>query len=194
MKDQVVIRTSKVVLRPKRREDVEEDYAWRSDEGLAELDAAVPLRQSFQEFARRYDEESRFPTPWSKRFSIDTIDGKHIGNCMCYDINLSNGAAEMGIMIGDRDYWNRSYGYDSVVVLLDHMFSTTTLLRLYLHTLEWNIRARKCFERCGFTFRHMVQRNGKTFAYMDITREYWIEIREERLRCRGGAITEGYKC
>ena len=29
MKDQVVIRTSKVVLRPKGREDVEEDYAWR---------------------------------------------------------------------------------------------------------------------------------------------------------------------
>ncbi len=191
MVEQPVIRSSKVVLRPKRLGDVRDDYAWRSDEELAALDATFPLRQTFEEYVRIHEEEVRFPSPWSQRYSIDTLDGKHIGNCMCYDINLSYGEAEMGIMIGDREYWDQSYGYDSVTALVDHMFRSTSLRRLYLHTLESNTRARRCFEKCGFSLRRTVRRAGKPFAYMDLSRERWLEIREERLASRDGSSPDG---
>ena len=181
-----VIRAGKVVLRPKRLEDARDDYAWRVDEELATLDAAIPLRQSFEDFLRLYEGELRYPSPWSRRFGIDTVAGKHIGNCMCYDINTSYGEAELGIMIGDRDYWSQSYGYDSMVALVEHMFRESSLRRLYLHTLEWNTRACKCFGKCGFTLRRMVQRDGKRFALMELFRDEWNETRDEKLSSLNG--------
>ena len=185
---QEIICYGKIMLRPKRREDAWADYTWRADEELATLDAAVPLTLPFEEYRRTYQDDLRRPSPWSQRFSIDTAEGKHIGNCMCYDINVSFGEAELGIMIGDRDYWNRSYGYDTMVALVDHIFRGTSLRRLYLHTLEWNVRACHCFEKCGFTLRRMVERSGKTFALMELYRERWYEIREGKLGRQDGHI------
>ena len=42
----------KVVLRNKRPEDAWSDYLWRSDEEIARLDAAFPLKMKFEEFLR----------------------------------------------------------------------------------------------------------------------------------------------
>ena len=44
----LVIAGEKVVLRKKRIEDAEDDYAWRTDEELARLDATKPLRMDVQ--------------------------------------------------------------------------------------------------------------------------------------------------
>ena len=171
----------KVVLRDKRLEDAVDDYAWRVDEELAALDAAPPLKQPYSQFLHSYQETFDFPSPWSQRFAVDTLDGKHIGNCMCYDINLAYGEAEVGIMIGNRDYWNRGYGTNTMVGLINHMFTSTSLRRLYLHTLEWNLRAQRSFTKCGFSVIRSVRRYGHGFIRMEISRDSWIEIREEKL-------------
>jgi RimJ/RimL family protein N-acetyltransferase len=182
-----IIAAGKVMLRPKRLEDAWDDYTWRVDGGLAAMDAAAPLRQSFEQFLRHYKDELHHHSPWSQRYSITTLDEKHIGNCMSYDINVSFGEAELGIMIGDRDYWNQSYGYDSMIALVDHMFTSTSLCRLYVHTLEWNKRARRCFEKCGFTLRGIENRSSKSFALMDIFRNQWYQVRDEKLP-RGNGV------
>ncbi len=175
------IRAGKVVLRDKRLEDAADDYAWRVDEELAALDAAPPLTQPYPQFLRSYHETFDFPSPWTQRFAVDTLDGKHIGNCMCYDINLAYGEAEVGIMIGDRAYWDKGYGSHTMVGLIDHMFTSTSLLRLYLHTLEWNLRAQRSFTKCGFTQIRSVRRYGQEFIRMEISRDRWLEIREEKM-------------
>lgn len=183
------IRAGKIVLRLKRPEDAPDDYAWRSDEELSALDATTPVKQPYVQFLRSYEESLKYPSPWSQRFAIDTLDGKHIGNCMCYDINLDYGEAEIGIMIGDRAYWNKSYGYHSMVGLIDHMFTSTSLRRLYLHTLEWNLRARQSFEKCGFTPIRATQRNGYKFIRMELSRDRWFQIRGEKLEELGQGQT-----
>ena len=185
-----MIAIGRVKLRPKRLEDAWDDYTWRVDSELAALDAATPLRQSFEQFLRYYKDELRSPSPWSQRYSLTTLDEKHIGNCMCYDINVSFREAELGIMIGDRDYWNQSYGYDSMVALIDHTFTSTSLRRLYLHTLEWNKRARRCFEKCGFTLRSVGNQSNKSFALMDISRDQWYQVRDEKLP-QGDSVAQG---
>ena len=162
-----------VVIREKRVEDVADDYAWRTDEELSRLDATQPLRMSFSEFARFSREEILFHSPASKRLAIDTVDGLHIGNCMYYDIDLRRGEAELGIMIGNRDYWSLGYGTDSVNALLGHIFTTTTLDRIYLHTLDWNVRAQRAFAKSGFREVKEVRRSGLDFLLMDIRRADW---------------------
>ena len=166
------IRGEKVVLRAKRIEDAPDDYAWRTDEELARLDATRPLNMSYENFLKYSREELEFPSQRSKRLAIDAHDGTHIGNIMYYDVDLRQGEAELGIMI-DRAYWNKGYGTDSVGALLDHVFTTTPLTRIYLHTLEWNHRARSAFAKAGFREVKPVRRSGLDFILMEIWRHEW---------------------
>ncbi|MBE0415631.1 MAG: GNAT family N-acetyltransferase [Dehalococcoidia bacterium] len=163
----------KVVLREKRLEDAAKDYAWRSDYELARLDAAPTLKISFMDFLASYADELRLPSPRRRRFAIETLDGMHIGNCMYYDIDDGKGQAELGIMIGERDYWDQGYGTDAITTLLEHIFNTTSLERIYLKTLEWNIRAQRCFEKCGFVPYKRVKRCNSNFIVMEIYRNSW---------------------
>ena len=168
-----VLRGEKVVLRDKSVADTARDYAWRTDEELCRLDAATPLHMAFPEFLMFSVDELEYPTPRRRRFAIDTLDGKHIGNCMYYDINEAASECELGIMVGDRDYWDKSYGADAVRTLLDHIFTATRMKRVYLHTLDWNLRAQRAFARAGFLPCGRVTRSDKTFILMDILREQW---------------------
>ena len=180
----VELRGARVILRDKRLEDAEQDYIWRSDPELARLDAAFPLTMSFDRYLKIFQDQLRFPTPGSHHFSTDTLDGKFIGNCMYYDLDSVNMQAELGIVIGDRDYWSNSYGYDAVTTLLDYMFSERKLKRVYLHTLEWNTRAQRCFEKSGFTPVKTVRRMSQDFILMEVKGEDWFARAEERLAAR----------
>ena len=180
----VQLQGARVILREKRMEDAEQDYIWRSDSELARLDAAYPLTMSFERYLKIFEDQLRFPTPGSHHFSTETLDGKFIGNCMYYDLDSVNMQAELGIVIGDRDYWSNSYGYDAVTTLLDYMFTEKKMKRVYLHTLEWNTRAQRCFEKSGFNLVKPVRRLSQDFLLMEVLREDWLEKSEERLSAR----------
>ncbi|MEE2885663.1 MAG: GNAT family N-acetyltransferase [Chloroflexota bacterium] len=173
MSEDVLIKGQKVILREKNVEDAEDDYRWRTDEELAKLDATRPINMSFSDFRSYIEEEIRSPSPRSKRLAIDTTDGKHIGNFMYYDVDLRRGEAELGIMIGDRSYWGKGYGRDAIRAVRDYLFSQTTIKRLYLHTLEWNERARKSFIKAGLREVKLVSRGGMKFVLMETLRSEW---------------------
>ena len=78
------------------------------------------------------------------------MDGRHIGNVMFYNIDVLKGEAEVGITIGDRRYWSHGYGTDALKTLDRYIFTNTKLTRLYLKTLDWNLRAQHCFQKAGF--------------------------------------------
>ena len=173
----VSIQGEKTVLREKRLSDAVNDYQWRADEELAQLDAARPLRISYREFFAFYQDEVQHDTPWSRRFAIDTLgDDRHIGNCMYYDINFTSRTTELGILIGDRDYWSHGYGTDAVDTMLNHIFTDTPLDMVYLHTLDWNNRAQRSFEKSGFQAVKPVTRAGLHFIYMELPRARWESL------------------
>ncbi len=169
----VVVRGRLVALRHKRIEDAEDDYRWRVDPELAELDATVAMRLSLDDFRERIAQELRYPTAWVKRFAIDALDGVHIGNCMAYDLDTVTGEGEVGIMVGERDYWGQGYGTEALALLVDECFAMNAIRRLYLHTLEWNERARRAFAKIGFREVRPVRRAGKDFVRMELLRQDW---------------------
>ena len=182
MSERVFIRGQKVVLREKRVEDAPDDFAWRSDEELAKLDATRPLNMTYDDFMRYARTEIDDPGPRSKRLAIDTLDGRHIGNFMYYDLDLRRGEAELGIMIGDRDYWGKGYGSDAMRAVQDYIFTQTTLTRVYLHTLEWNERAKRSFAKAGMRDVKTVRRSGMKFVRMEMLRHEWETLREAEAR------------
>ncbi|MBN1161208.1 MAG: GNAT family N-acetyltransferase [Dehalococcoidales bacterium] len=174
-----IITGKKTRLREKKLSDVRNDYRWQSDPELSRLDAAPVLEMSFAIYLLDYSSvlsrrDTRFP------LAIDTLEGRHIGNCTCYDIDEKKGEAQVGIMIGDRDYWDKGYGNDAVNTLVDHVFRNSSLDRLYLKTLDWNKRAHRCFEKCGFTDCGQLKHSGHNFILMELKREKW-EKRQDAL-------------
>ena len=179
--DKVFLRGARVVLREKTVKDAWNEYLWRTDPELSQLDAALPLTMDYDEFLSMYKEQLRYPLAWAKPLSVDTLDGAYIGNCMYYDVDVVHKTAEVGVLIGNRRYWNDGYGFEVVVTLVEHIFATTGLNRLYLHTLKWNKRALRCFEKCGFQAVRLVRRSQRRFVYMELLREEWEALREGKL-------------
>jgi RimJ/RimL family protein N-acetyltransferase len=161
------------VLRSKSMDDAEADYSWRIDPELADLDATRPVTLSYPEYLRYHRDDVNYPSPWSVRMAIETLDGRHIGNCMYYDINTEKSQCELGIMIGDRKYWSKGYGTDVIRTALARIFSATELDRVYLHTLTHNFRAQKSFAKAGFLHVREVKRDGNEFKLMEIWRQEW---------------------
>ena len=165
----------KVRIREKRVEDIRNEYSWRVDPELSRLDATRPMTMSYEDFFRYSKEEMQFPNYRSKRLAVETLEGVHIGNIMYYDLNMQNSQAELGIMIGDKDYWSSGYGTDTVNTLLRHLFTTLELDRVYLHTLSWNYRAQASFAKSGFKLVRNVKRGGQDFILMEVLRSDWEE-------------------
>ncbi|HUV52087.1 MAG TPA: GNAT family N-acetyltransferase [Dehalococcoidia bacterium] len=168
-----ILTGQKVVLREKRLSDASNDYEWRSDPELARYDAVIPLKLSFREFMLYYSEQLRQFHEDRRWFAIDTIDGTHIGNCMYYDVDWNKNQAKVGIIIGDRQYWGMGYGSDAIMTLISHVFGELTLDRLYLDTLDWNIRAQRCFQKCGFVICGNMTSKGNKFVIMELYRSWF---------------------
>ncbi len=170
-----MIIVNKIKLRDKRLADALDDYIWRTDPELVRLDAAPLLTTTFPRYLSDYADELHCSSSIGHRFAVETLDGKHIGNCSYYGIDETKGEAELGIMIGNRDYWDKGYGADTVTALISYIFHQTNLERTYLKTLESNIRAQKCFQKCGFTPCGHLDRDGFNFVLMEVNRKQWQE-------------------
>ena len=170
---------SKIKLRDKRLSDARNDYQWQTNPELVRLDAVPLLTTSFPQYLLDYTSALRYPTSTRHVFAIETLDGKHIGNCVYYNVNETKSEAELGIMLGDGDHWDRGYGTDAVTTLVNHIFQQTNLKRIYLKTLDWNQRAQKCFQKCGFTPCGRLVRDGYNFVLMELHRKQWGERKSE---------------
>ena len=174
-----MITGSKVILREKSSVDAWNDYAWETDPELSQLDATRPITMTFSQYLSDYAYELHHSPPASRQFAIDTLDGKHIGNCSCYNLDKTRGEAELGILIGNHDYWDKGYGTDAVTTLVSHIFHQTNLKRIYLKTLDSNTRAQKCFKKCGLTPYGHLRRDGFSFMLMEIHRKQWEKQQTE---------------
>lgn len=169
--DDVAARGRRVILRHKRLSDGANDYAWRCDEELARFDAAPPLRTSFVNFLASLSAQQRYPDAGRRSYAIEDEGGRHIGNVMYYNLREDAGEAELGITIGDHGRWGQGYGSDAVQAIVRLLFRSKGLRRVFLHTLDWNTRAQRCFSKAGFEPRGTVWRDGQNFILMELRRD-----------------------
>ncbi len=176
-----VVYGKKIKLRDKELGDARQDYEWQMDWELARLDASPMTQSSFREYTADYAVQLRSPNHARHIFAVVTLNGRHIGNCSYYNLNETRREAELGIMIGDRAFWGQGYGTDAVNALLKYIFTETDLLQVHLKSLDWNLRAHRCFEGRGFTRCGYMYRDGYSFILMEIRREKWRELCPERV-------------
>jgi RimJ/RimL family protein N-acetyltransferase len=158
---------TKVSLRPKSIADARRDYHWQKDAELMAFSGNPPLKESFLEYLAQ-SMTSYSPTEQTEVFAIRTLeDNRHIGNCALYEIDREESVAQLGITIGDRDFWCKGFGEDAVNLLARYAFETMRLQRVWLKTLEDNIRAFRCFQKSGFSPCGSIYREGRYYILME---------------------------
>lgn len=80
-----------------------------------------------------------------------------IGNCSFLDINWCSRSAEVGIMIGEKSYWDQGYGTEALQILLEHGFNTLNLHRIGLRVYSKNKRGIRAYEKAGFQYEGMLR-------------------------------------
>ncbi len=168
---------NKIRLRAIERDDLDAFVRWFNDPEIRRyLFMYRPLSKAAEE--RWFGELSR-RDPDEIPMAIETLDGVLIGNTAFNDIDWRNRSAEFGIVIGEKEYWNRGYGTDATLTMLRHGFGTLNMHRIFLQTLEYNHRAIRCYEKCGFrhegTLRKAIYRDGEyhDLLMMSILRDEW---------------------
>jgi len=143
-------RGERIVLREKRLSDAPDDFRWRTDVELARYDAARPFAASYEDYLSLYRDELTYPSPYRRTLAVEDDAGRHIGNVMYYNIDAIRREAEIGITIGEREYWSRGYGSDAKRTLCRFGFEMMNLHRIELEVIDGNDRARAIYGRLGF--------------------------------------------
>ncbi len=145
----------RVTLRPFSagftEDEIADLYRWSSDPSVLSLSGGSPLDMSLERFRIAFLAQlPRRNSESEQLFAILDESGKMIGRTGLFEIDHETGTAELGIVIGDEDYWGQGYGRDSVRTLIEHAFNDVGLKRIVLYTFADNERARRAYEAAGF--------------------------------------------
>ncbi len=84
-------------------------------------------------------------------FAIVALEGDRLlGGCGIDDVSAVDRTGRLGIMIGDKRFWDRGFGTDAVRLLLRFAFLALNLNNIKLTAHAFNQRAIRCYEKCGF--------------------------------------------
>ena len=168
----------KTRLRAIEREDLLTFVRWFNDPEVRRyLEMYLPMSKAQEEAWF----EAYLKDDTSRNFAIETEKGELIGNIGLRDLDWKNRLASLGFVIAEKEYWGGGYGTDAVTALVDFAFNEMNLHRIYLSVFEFNDRAIRCYEKCGFRqegrAREALFRDGKYHDHllMAILRQEFVD-------------------
>jgi RimJ/RimL family protein N-acetyltransferase len=160
-----------VRLRALEPTDAERAFLWINDREVTQfLMARYPMSLAAE---RDWVTNAAKPMEFADaRFAIETkADAVHIGMCGLHRARPEDRNAELGIMIGDKSYWDGGYGTDAMITVLRFAFEQMNLHKVALGVFEFNERAQAVYRKCGFVeegrSREEVYQDG---GYIDVLR------------------------
>jgi RimJ/RimL family protein N-acetyltransferase len=174
---------SRVRLRRHVPENLTRFRQWYADPEIARL-------ARYQEAPMRPEEIERFfaarvvgPDAMAMAIHERTTD-RLLGTCAFSQLDGDNGSALYHITIGEKDAWGQGFGTEATQLMLDHAFGVLGLHRIALFVFEFNERAIRSYQRCGFVIegrsRESIFRDGRWWdeIAMSILESDWREGRE----------------
>jgi [ribosomal protein S5]-alanine N-acetyltransferase len=143
-----ILQGENVYLRPLTLQDVNQTYlSWLQDdevmEGLATRNYSLEKLHEYV-IMRINNKHVAF-------YAIcDATNNKHIGNVKIDFHDERSNVSELGLMIGDKNYWGRGIGYEACHLIMDYGFNKMELRKIYLAVYESNPAAKKLYKKLGF--------------------------------------------
>ena len=173
----------RIYLSPISMENIEDFMRWINDPEIAHT-------TSFHSRVISLIQETEFVEMLAKEGNIFSIvthkDDTVIGNCSFFGIDETNRSAEIGIMIGEKEYQNKGYGTEATNLLLKFGFENRNYHSIHLHVFSFNERGIACYEKVGFkpqgVRREAVIRGQHKYdmIYMDILADEYFQHRSQR--------------
>ena len=159
---------------------------WQRDTEFIRLADGDPSSFRSEKKTRESFDQKAEAGPRSERyfFTVRTLaDDRYIGDLALW-VDLIHSEAWVGLGIGEREYWSRGYGTDMMKICQQYVFGELGLERLSLGLFEYNPRALRSYEKCGFQLegrtRNDLLREGKRYdsLWMGILREEWLQLQQ----------------
>jgi RimJ/RimL family protein N-acetyltransferase len=170
----------KSCLRRPEKEDYGRIWVWWNDPEIHSLLNLHSFPPAFDEVEIWYNNSISDRT--REFFIIHAFDKKTIGTIDLYDIRWREGSSSIIIMIGEHEYRHKGYGTDAMLTLIDFAFSELSLRRIEVNVAEYNKRAIKCYEKCGFKMEGCLRKrllwDGKYYDQhiMALLREEYVNV------------------
>ena len=106
-----------------------------------------PMPQSLARLEAEFDADLGRGGRDGMGFVIDALDTAEqagcacIGHCGLFNEDRVAGTVELGITIGDDDYWGKGYGREAVALLVDYAFRHHNFRKVWLRVHGRNQRA-----------------------------------------------------
>lgn len=82
--------------------------------------------------------------------AIRIADGTYLGEAVVSELDPDNGSASYRIALAGPQVFGQGYGSEITQLVVDHVFAATDLHRLSLEVFDFNPRAQRVYEKCGF--------------------------------------------
>ena len=165
----ITIKTSRTILRPLTEKDVTPEYVhWLNDIKINQyLESRFVCHTvlSVRSFVKTMNNDAS-----SYLFGI-FIDSKHIGNIKLGSINKNHLRANIGLMIGDSDYWSQGIATEVIRAVTSFAFEDKGIIKIDAGCYESNLASKKVFIKSGFEVEGFL----KSHVINDGTREgVWL--------------------
>jgi len=144
------IQTERFIIRPFKDADAKLWQSWDVDP-LIQAHMPEPINEP-QDIGEQHEymkecEEEEDGYYWS----IEAVTGPTVGTVALTDINEHHKLAEIGILIGDKDYWGKGVATEVVTAVIDFAFNELGMVRISAETEAENIAVSKVLEKVGFS-------------------------------------------
>ena len=146
--DQPVLTGQLVRLGPLTEAVLEDYLVGLADPGIGRLTgthAQFDRAQTEQWLASRGAQHDR--ADWAV---LRRSDGAFLGEAVLNDYDPDNASANYRIWLGGPEAYGHGYGTEATRLVLDYALDTAGLHRVSLGVLDFNPRARRVYEKCGF--------------------------------------------
>ena len=144
----MIVTGETVCLGPRRKDLIPTYLGWINDPEVNRFLTMWGTAMSLE------DEEKWYASTGAPNERLFTIyhrqSMKPIGNTGLHRIDHRHKNCEMGIVLGEKDYWGRGFGTEAVRLVLDFGFIGLGLHSIHLRVLSHNERAIRCYEKAGF--------------------------------------------
>lgn len=160
----------KLYLRPLTKKDINERYlSWVNDPEVVRFMRHRVFPTTFKSL-EHFVASRKWPNDLTLAI-IDRKTNKHIGNIGLTSIDWVNRKAEVGMLLGDKSFWNKGYMSEAFSLVTNHAFSKMNIHKLYAGTENDNMAAIQLFKKMGWhiegRFKRESYRDGK---YVDVVR------------------------
>ncbi len=155
----IYYKNNEIIIRDVINSDVITLFSWSIDQEINKHDPkplpknTKSLMKECENYCRRFEDEI-ISSPIEKRkykyFIIEDAEGRSIGFVNFFSVDKEKKQGEMGVLIGDKRYWQRGIGYASVKAVIDYIFNHMDIERIYIETGENNIPAINLFSKLHF--------------------------------------------